>query len=57
VALFRDARLAAVFMTVDGDARVALTHDEYSTIMIPPEHYRLVRQREYSPRAVRDVSD
>jgi hypothetical protein len=56
-ALFRDASLGAVFMTVSGDAPVALAHDEHGTIMIPPGHYQVVRQREYSPEAVRNVAD
>jgi hypothetical protein len=56
-ALFRDSWLAAVFMTVSGDAPVALTHDEHGTIMIAPGQYQVVRQREYSPWAVRNVAD
>jgi hypothetical protein len=56
-ALFRDASRAADFMTVSGDAPVALEHDEHGTIMIPPGHYQVVRQREYSPEATRNVAD
>jgi hypothetical protein len=48
---------AAVFMRVLGDAPVALVHAEHDTIMIPPGWYRVVRQREYSPEAIRNVED
>jgi hypothetical protein len=56
-ALFRDPKLMAVFMTVTADGPVALDHDEHSTIMIPPGNYRVIRQREYSPEAIRNVAD
>jgi hypothetical protein len=56
-ALFRDAELAAIFMTVSEEAPVALMHDEHGTIMIPPGKFRVVRQREYVPGAVRYVAD
>jgi hypothetical protein len=48
---------AAVFMRVLGEAPVALVHDEHDTIMIPPGWYRVIRQREYSPGAIRNVED
>ena len=52
-ALFRDPKLMAVFMRVSGDAPVALEHEDHDSIMIPPGKYQVVRQREYSPEAVR----
>lgn len=55
-ALFRDPKLMAVFMSVSGEA-VALEHDEHETINIPPGNYQIVRQREYSPEAIRNVAD
>lgn len=55
-ALYRDAELN-VFLMVTGLDPVALEHAEHDTIMIPPGQYRVVRQREYSPEAVRDVAD
>lgn len=57
VALFRDPNLAAIFMHVSGDAPVALEHDEHDTIEVPPGNYRVIRQREYSPEAIRNVAD
>jgi hypothetical protein len=48
-ALFRDPKLAAIFMLVSGDQPVALEHDEHDPIAIPPGQYRIVRQREYVP--------
>jgi len=34
-----------------------LTHQEHSTITIPPGTYEIVRQREYSPEEIRRVAD
>lgn len=91
-ALFRDPKLAAVFLQVtggethkvakyretdrivghdeDGDPifetvldgyrdveGVALEHEEHSTIVIPPGNYQVIRQREYHPLEIRQVSD
>ena len=55
--LFRDPKLASIFMQVSGDDPVALEHYEHDTIQIPPGNYRIVRQREYSPQAFRYVAD
>jgi len=55
--LFRDPKLAAVFLNVSGDGLVALEHDEHDRIEIPPGSYRVIRQREYSPEAIRNVAD
>ncbi len=38
-------------------AVAALVHDEHSTIELPTGNYRIVRQREYSPEAIRNVAD
>lgn len=35
----------------------AVTHDEHSTITLPPGKYRVIRQREYSPEEIRNVAD
>lgn len=56
-ALFRDPKLAAVFMHVSGDAPVALEHEEHATIQVPPGAYEIRRQREYSPEEIRVVAD
>lgn len=55
-ALFRDPKLMAIFMTVT-DEPVALEHEEHDTITIPPGNYRVIRQVEYSPEAIRNVAD
>jgi hypothetical protein len=39
------------------EAMAALTHQEHATIEIPPGSYRVTRQREYSPEAIRNVQD
>lgn len=56
-ALFRDPKLMAVFMLVSGDDPVALEHDEHDAIQIAPGKYQIIRQREYTPQAVRNVAD
>ena len=56
-ALFRDPKLAAIFMRVSGDLAVALEHDEHETINVPPGNYQVIRQREYAPGAIRNVTD
>jgi hypothetical protein len=56
-ALFRDPKLAAIFMHVSGDGPVMLEHDEHDTIPIPPGNYQVIRQREYHPEAIRNVAD
>jgi hypothetical protein len=56
-ALFRDPRLMAIFMTVGADGPVVLEHDEHDAIVIAPGTYQVIRQREYSPEAIRTVAD
>ena len=34
-----------------------VTHDEHSLIDLPAGNYRITRQREYSPEAIRNVAD
>lgn len=38
-------------------AMAALTHEEHSKIPLPCGFYRVTRQREYSPEALRNVAD
>lgn len=39
------------------DALAMLTHQEHGTIELPKGTYRVTRQREYSPEAIRNVAD
>lgn len=55
--IFRDPKLAKVFMLVTGDAPVALEHEEHTRIELEPGAYEIVIQREYSPEAIRNVAD
>ena len=34
-----------------------VTHDEHATIKLPAGTYRIIRQREYHPAAIRNVAD
>lgn len=56
VTLFRDPKLNTMFMQVL-DAPVALEHDEHDPISVPPGNYQVIRQREYSLEAIRNVAD
>ncbi len=38
-------------------ARGVVTHQEHSAIQLPAGIYRITRQREYSPKAIRNVAD
>lgn len=39
------------------EALALLEHDEHSTIALPADKYRVIRQREYTPEAIRNVAD
>lgn len=39
------------YIRVTGPDPVDLSHEEHSPLAIPPGNYRVVRQREYQPRA------
>lgn len=43
------------FLRIEAEAR--LVHDEHDTITLPPGDYRVLRQREYTPEAIRTVAD
>lgn len=40
-----------------GDEGVRIIHEEHAPICLPPGDYEVVRQREYSPDAIRNVAD
>ena len=44
-----------LFLSLPECATVA--HAEHATIELPPGNYRVTRQREYSPEAIRNVCD
>ncbi len=39
------------------EAMAALTHEEHAKIELEPGVYRVTRQREYTPQAIRNVQD
>lgn len=45
------------FLRVLAEGGVDLRHEEHSTITIPKGDYRITRQREYAPEAIRNVAD
>lgn len=58
-----DADAADWWKTEDGSQFIevsesaALVHQEHAEVIIPAGTYRVVRQREYSPEAIRNVAD
>lgn len=54
-ATFFESDTGARFLSLDKPCD--LEHEEHSTITLPPGTYRVVRQQEYSPQAIRNVAD
>jgi hypothetical protein len=44
-----------LYLVIDGYGR--LGHEEHGPITLPPASYRVIRQREYFPGAIRFVAD
>lgn len=40
-----------------GDEGVSIIHPDHATLELPPGDYRIQRQREYFPEAIRNVQD
>jgi hypothetical protein len=40
-----------------GPEGVRIIHEEHDPITLPPGNFEIVRQREYSPEAIRNVAD
>lgn len=55
IARFYENTTGDRFLKLDKPA--ALTHEEHGTINLPAGNYRVIRQREYSPEAIRNVAD
>lgn len=48
---------AGLFMSVSAEGGVSIVHEDHNTLILPPGNYEIVRQREYSPEAIRNVMD
>lgn len=48
---------AELYLLVHGTEPASLVHDEHDTLLIAPGTYRVVRQREYTPEEIRNVTD
>jgi hypothetical protein len=57
VKLFGDGAQTDVTYLQVVDVPALLKHDEHATIALEPGAYRVVRQREYTPEAIRRVAD
>ena len=56
VILWKAAGAQASYLDV-ADAMAMLTHDEHATIPLPRGTYVVERQREYTPKEIRHVTD
>jgi hypothetical protein len=55
--LYTSAKEPGVMFLDIRAAKAELTHDEHGTIVLPKGVYRVSRQSEYSPEAIRQVQD
>lgn len=53
----QEAEELRMWLLVEAPEPVALTHEEHSTLLIPPGAYEVRIKREYAPDAIRKVSD
>jgi len=54
--LYMDPESQATYVEI-AEAIADLTHEEHATVPLEKGIYRVVRQREYSPEAIRNVAD
>ena len=55
--LFEERHGRLVLRVLAGVEQVRLLHEEHDTIVLPPGLYEVIRQREYSPGAIRYVME
>ena len=46
-----------LYLSVSAEGGISIVHDEHLPIVLPIGDYEVVRQREYSPEAIRNVAD
>jgi hypothetical protein len=46
-----------LYLNVSAEGGVSIVHEDHKTLELPPGNYEIVRQREYSPEAIRNVQD
>jgi hypothetical protein len=46
-----------LFLNVSADSGVSIIHEDHATLELPAGQYEVIRQREYSPEAIRNVAD
>jgi hypothetical protein len=46
-----------LYLNVSAEGGISIVHQEHRAIELPTGNYEVVRQREYSPEAIRDVAD
>jgi hypothetical protein len=46
-----------MFLSVTAEGGVSIVHEDHKTLDLPTGNYEVVRQREYSPEAIRNVCD
>lgn len=46
-----------LYVNVTAEGGVSIIHEEHAPIELPVGNYEVIRQREYSPEAIRNVED
>lgn len=46
-----------LYLNVTAEGGVSVVHEEHKPVILSPGNYEVVRQREYSPEAIRNVTD
>jgi hypothetical protein len=46
-----------LYLSVTAEGGVSIVHEDHKTVELPAGKYEVVRQREYSPEAIRNVAD
>src|SRR5579862_4746619 len=46
-----------LFLSVSAEGGVSIVHEDHATLELPAGQYEVIRQREYSPEAIRNVMD
>jgi hypothetical protein len=46
-----------MYLSVTAEGGVSIIHEEHNTLFLPTGDYEVIRQREYSPEAIRNVAD
>jgi hypothetical protein len=53
----REFESGRLFLSVSAEGGISIVHEEHDPIALPAGDFEVIRQREYSPEAIRNVAD